>query len=62
LAEERPHPLVLSLAPLVARASQERDSFLRLGGREKKMAVLAHGLAAVLVNRAKVLRGGFHNY
>jgi len=39
LAGEHPHPIVLSLTPLVARASQERDSFLRLSGREKKMAV-----------------------
>ena len=42
------------LAPLVACTSQERDSFLRLGGREKESAVQARGLAAGLVDRAKV--------
>ena len=55
LAGERPHLLVLGLAPLVARTSQERDSFLRLGGREKESAVQARDLAAGLVDRAKVL-------
>src|SRR5689334_14997172 len=53
LAMECPHPLVLSLAPLVARASQEPDPFLRLGGRENKIAVLAHDLTAGLIDRAK---------
>src|SRR3954467_8784907 len=48
-----PHLLVLSLGPLVARASQEPGSFLRLGGREKKRAILAHGLATGLVDRAQ---------
>src|SRR4051794_41866162 len=46
LAGERPHLLVPGLAPLVARTSQERDPFLRLGGREKESAVQARGLAA----------------
>src|SRR3954454_15526199 len=54
LAMQGPHLLVLSLAPLVARTSQEPGSFLRLGGREKKSAILAHGLAAGLVDRAQV--------
>src|SRR3954469_12933525 len=55
LAMEGPHLLMLRLAPLVPRASQEPGSFLRLGGREKKIAVPAHGLAAGLIDRAKVL-------
>src|SRR4051812_25185782 len=62
LAMECPHLLVLSLAPLVARVSQEPSSFLRLGGREKKIAVPAHGLTAGLIDRAKVLgmAGEYH--
>src|SRR3954470_7440392 len=59
---ECPYLLVLSLAPLVARASQEPSSRLRLGGREKKIAVPVHGLTAGLIDRAKVLgmAGKYH--
>ena len=49
---ECPHLLVLSLAPRMARASQEPAPFLRLGGRENKIAILAHNLTAGLVDRA----------
>ena len=56
---ECPHLLVLSLAPLVARAGQEPDPFLRLGGRENKIAVLAHDLTAGLIDRAKELWCGW---
>src|SRR3954451_9442592 len=63
LAMQCPHLLVLSLAPLVPRASQESGSFLRLGGWEKKIAVPAHGLAAGLVDRAKMLSmAGEHHF
>ena len=59
---ECPHLLVLSPAPLVPRASQEPGSLLRFGGRQKKIAVPAHGLAAGLIDRAKVLgmAGEYH--
>src|SRR6201987_5425129 len=60
---ECPHLLVLSLAPLVARASPEPGSLLRLGRREKKTAVLAYGLAAGLVDPAKVFgMDGEHHF
>src|SRR3954468_13450762 len=60
---ECPYLLVLSLAPLVARASQEPGSFLRLGGREKKIAVPVHGLTAGPIDRAKVLgMAGEHHF
>src|SRR4051794_11562454 len=55
LAMQCPHLLMLSLAPLVPRASQEPGSFLRLGGREKQITVPAYGLAAGLIDPPKVL-------
>src|SRR4051794_41928210 len=59
LAMECPHLPVLSLAPLVPRASQEPGSFLRLGGPGKKIAVPAPRLAAGPVGRAEgVCMGG----
>src|SRR4051794_41933997 len=61
LAMECPHPLVLSLAPLVARAGQEPDPFLRLGRRENKIAVLAHGLTAGPIGPAQSFWGGGGN-